>query len=104
MSRPGSPVRLQTGDMEGFGVQVQMHGAEPVVTIIGDSPKAKIIPGQTNSHHCEDGELCVWDFRNKQTLRLVPVLGEFLTGAHKLLTEVCGARNVALEAMPNTGD
>jgi len=46
----------------------------------------------------------VWDFRNKQTLRLVPVLGEFLTGAHKLLTEVCGARNVALEAMPNTGD
>ncbi len=98
MSRPGSPVRLQTGDTEGSGVQVQMHGAEPVVTIIGDSPKARLIPGQTISYHCEDGELCVWDYRTKQTVRLVPVLSEFLTGAHQLLVAVCEARGVALQS------
>lgn len=94
MSRVGSPVQLTVSD--GAGIQIQMHGAEPVVTKSGDPSKAELTPGQTISYHCVDGELGVWDYRTQTTYKLLGVLEMFLKDAHDLLLSVAESRGVGL--------
>ena len=86
MSRVGSPVQMTCSD--GAGIQIQMHGAEPVVTKSGDPSKAKLSPGQTVSYHCVDGDLGVWDYRTQTTYKLLGVLGMFLKDAQTLVVSV----------------
>ncbi|MCK6631307.1 MAG: hypothetical protein L6Q31_02910 [Fimbriimonadaceae bacterium] len=86
MSRVGSPVQMTCSD--GAGIQIQMHGAEPVVTKPGDPSKAKLSPGQTVSYHCVDGDLGVWDYRTQTTYKLLGVLGMFLKDAQTLVVSV----------------
>lgn len=96
MSRVGSPVQMTCSD--GAGVQIQLHGAEPVVTKSGDPLKAKLTPGQTVSYHCVDGDLGVWDYRTQTTYKLLGVLEMFLKDAHNLLLSVAESREVTLSA------
>lgn len=86
MSRVGSPVQMTCSD--GAGIQIQMHGAEPVVTKSGDPSKAKLSPGQTVSYHCVDGDLGVWDYRTQKTYKLLGVLGMFLKDAQALFVSL----------------
>lgn len=86
ISRVGSPVQMTCSD--GAGIQIQMHGAEPVVTKSGDESKAKLSPGQTVSYHCVDGDLGVWDYRSQTTYKLLGVLGMFLKDAQTLVVSV----------------
>ena len=86
MSRVGSPVQMTCSD--GAGIQIQMHGAEPMVTKSGDPSKAKLSPGQTVSYHCVDGDLGVWDYRTQTTYKLLGVLGMFLKDAQTLVVSV----------------
>lgn len=83
ISRVGSPVQMTSSD--GAGIQIQMHGAEPVVTKSGDPSKSKLKPGQTVSYHCVDGELGVWDYRTQRTYKLLGVLGMFLRSAERVI-------------------
>lgn len=93
-SRAGSPVNLSCS--QGAGIQLQMIGAEPVVTKIGDPQSSKLSPGQTISYQCVNGELGVWDYRTQKTYKLLGVLEEFLSAAHQVVLSIGELHGVTL--------